>query len=180
MSQVPPPPSPALPQPKAITEFLLYRIYRLLSVGGGMTLRICEGEFGVTRREWHVLAVVAVNGLVTSTQLALHTNLDRPAASKAITSLVRKKLLSRTARPGDARYSELSLTLQGSDLYQRMFPRLSAVSMRLLEPLTQTEVAQLDSFLERMQQHANLITAEGDLPATHRRGKSMGRSSPRR
>ena len=48
-----------LAQPAALDDLLLYRLSRLLSVGGSMVIRLCEGRFGITRREWRVIARLA-------------------------------------------------------------------------------------------------------------------------
>ena len=57
-------PLPArLASPGSLDDLLLYRINRLLSVAGSMVIRLCEGRFGITRREWRVLALLAQEGL---------------------------------------------------------------------------------------------------------------------
>ncbi len=47
-----------LAQPAAPDDLLLYRLSRLLGVGGIPVIRLCEGRFGTTRREWRVLALL--------------------------------------------------------------------------------------------------------------------------
>jgi len=58
---------------------LLYRMSRLLAVGGSMVIRLCEGRFGITRREWRLVATLAGRGELSSSQLA-----DREQARHAI------------------------------------------------------------------------------------------------
>ena len=45
--------------PQGIDDMLLYRLGRVLGTAGSLITRICEGEFGITRREWRVLANLA-------------------------------------------------------------------------------------------------------------------------
>ena len=59
-----------LASPGALDDLLLYRINRLLGVAGSMVIRLCEGRFGITRREWRVLAALAHEASLLSSQLA--------------------------------------------------------------------------------------------------------------
>ena len=51
-------PSPRLSAPQGLDDLLLYRLSRLLGVAGAPVIRLCEGQFGITRREWRVLALL--------------------------------------------------------------------------------------------------------------------------
>ncbi len=51
-------PPPWLAAYRAVDDLPLQRISRLLATGGGMVTRLCEGCFGITRRE----AVLTVTG----------------------------------------------------------------------------------------------------------------------
>jgi DNA-binding MarR family transcriptional regulator len=170
-------PDERLSQPRAITDLLLYRFHRVLGVGGGLVTRLCEGEFGVTRRQWRVLAMVAVHGPVSSSELARRSNLDRPTTSKAIGELVAKGLIQRPQRPGDARFAELALTDCGRQLYDRMFPAVRGVSLELLAPLSDAEVVLLDSMLERIQAHGDALASHSTLPPADRRGGGSRRGA---
>ena len=92
---------PRLAQPETLDDLLLYRLSRLQAAAGGVVVRYCEGQFGITRREWRVLAVLAACGPMGSSALAEQAHLDRPRTSKAVTALAGKKLISRTSRAGD-------------------------------------------------------------------------------
>jgi hypothetical protein len=48
-----------LGRPETLDDLLLYRMARLPSVAGSMVIRLCEGRFGITRREWRLLGVLA-------------------------------------------------------------------------------------------------------------------------
>ena len=95
---------------RPLDDLLLYRLSRLLAVAGSMVIRLCEGRFGITRREWRLIAVLASRGELGSSQLAEHAQLDRARTSKTIGSLVEKRLVSRVARAGDRRQVLLGLT----------------------------------------------------------------------
>lgn len=173
-----PSPSPALPrlaQPEILDDLLLYRLSRLQAAAGGVVLRYCEGQFGITRREWRILAVLAARGPLGSSGLAEQAHLDRPRTSKAVTALVGKKLISRSSRAGDARHIQLALTPAGIALHSALFPLVSQINREVLAALTPREMALLGEMLERLQQRADGLAGQNGLPLADRRHGSSAR-----
>lgn len=166
-----------LGHPTALDDLLLYRLSRLLGTAGSMVTRLCEGRFGITRREWRVLALLAQDEGLLSSQLAERAQLDRARTSKAITSLVAKKLLQRETRPGDRRQATLALTEDGRALYAALFPLVVEINQDLLAVLPVREVSQLDQDLVTLQQRADdMVVAHAELPkADRRRGGRLRR-----
>ena len=166
-------PTPRLLSPAAIDDLLLYRLSRLVAVGGSVVVRLCEGVYGITRREWRVLALLARDEGLLSSQLADRAQLDRARTSRAITSLVAKKLAARQVGPGDRRQARIVLTAAGRALYQEMFPRVLEINRELLDALQPAKAAALDQVLDRLQARADAILARGGLPkADRRRGRA--------
>ena len=166
-------PTPRLLSPAAIDDLLLYRLSRLVAVGGSVVVRLCEGVYGITRREWRVLALLARDEGLLSSQLAERAQLDRARTSRAITSLVAKKLAARQVGPGDRRQARIVLTAAGRALYQEMFPRVLEINRELLDALQPAKAAALDQVLDRLQARADAILARGGLPkADRRRGRA--------
>ena len=71
------PASSRLSQPLHYSDALLFRINRLRAVGGGLVLRYCEGQFGVTRREWVMIALLAVVAGCSVEQLPVASSTDK-------------------------------------------------------------------------------------------------------
>lgn len=168
-----------LNQPQSIEDLLLYRLSCLLADAGGIVIRYCEGQFGITRREWRLLALLGAQGApreMSSSELAQLAHLDRPRASRTITALVDKKLVSRVARPDDARQVTLALTAAGESLYGEIFPLTKQVNLELLDALEGKEVAQLGDMLGRLEQRSRQMAARGGLPLADRRRGGSGRS----
>lgn len=165
-----------LAQPGSLDDVLLYRLSRLLATAGSMVIRLCEGSFGITRREWRIIALLAQDEGLLSSQLADRAQLDRARTSKAITSLGRKKLLRRQVRPGDRRQAVLALTESGRALYEQLFPLVLEINRDLLASLAATDVACLDSALDALQRQAEAMAANAQLPkADRRRGGGLRR-----
>ncbi|HSV35926.1 MAG TPA: MarR family transcriptional regulator [Ramlibacter sp.] len=158
-------PGPAGP----LDDLLLYRLNRLLATAGSMVIRLCEGSFGITRREWRVIALLAQNDGLLSSQLAQGVQLDRARTSKAITSLVGKKLVHRQTGPGDQRQTTVAITDAGRALYDGLYPMVLQINRELLACLPAASAATLDTALDALQQRAEELVAKADLPKADRR-----------
>lgn len=160
---------PSLRQPAALDDLLLYRLSRLLSVGGSMVIRLCEGQFGITRREWRVIALLAQESELLSSQLAERIQLDRARTSRAVTSLVTKRLVRRQTGVADRRQARLALTERGRALHAALFPMVADINRGLLSPLAAEEARRLQDMLERLQQQAERMVQTTPLPKADRR-----------
>jgi DNA-binding MarR family transcriptional regulator len=160
---------PALRDPAGLDDLLLYRLSRLLAVGGSMVIRLCEGRFGITRREWRVIARLAQVQELLSSELAASIQLDRARTSRAVTSLVVKKLVRRQAGTADRRHARLALTDKGRTLYQALFPLVCDINRGLLAPLSAQEARALEAMLVRLQSRADAMVDAAELPKADRR-----------
>jgi DNA-binding MarR family transcriptional regulator len=154
--------------PRALDDLLLYRLTRLLAVAGGMVIRLCEGRFGITRREWRMLATLASHGELGSSQLAEQAQLDRARTSKAVGSLVAKQLITRAHLTGDRRQVVLRLTDRGQALYDELYPVVKQINADLLAVLDEADAVQLDQTLGRLQARAERMAGEAVLPKADR------------
>jgi DNA-binding MarR family transcriptional regulator len=170
-----PAPASSLQVPLVLSDLLLYRLSRLQATAGGIALRYCEGQFGITRREWRILALLAAVGPQGSSDLAEHASLDRSRTSKAVTSLVGKKLLLRTTKKGDARQVNICLSPEGVALHAELFPLISQLNQSVLAALQPAEVSLLSDMLERLQGSADRLANQTALPQANRRGGGTAR-----
>lgn len=158
----------------SLDDLLLYRLRLLADEAGALVVRVCEGRHGITRREWRVLGLLhGYEGLPPSA-LAERVQLDRARTSRAISSLVAKKLIARRASPADRRGATLSLTPAGHRVYEALMPEVQEINRRILGVLSPQEMQQLDAWLSRLQGSAQVLAAEMTpvLPKTYRlRGK---------
>ena len=162
-------PGQRLTEPVVAHDLLMYRINRLLAVAGSLVVRLCEGGYGITRREWGLLMMLAQQPGTPPAELALRLGLDRSRTSRAITSLLSKKLITRDAMPGDRRQAVLSLTAAGSAVYDSLFPQVKALNQELLAGLDAQAVQALDHALADMHQRAEaLVATRTDVPRTYR------------
>ena len=149
-----PPAAPGhrLAHPQAANDLLMYRLNRLIAVA-----------------EWGLLMMLAQHPDMPPAELAQRLGLDRARTSRAITSLLTKKLITRDAMPGDRRQARLSLTTAGQAVHDELFPQVKALNQELLAGLGAEAVAGLDQALADMQRRAEaLVATRTDVPRTYR------------
>lgn len=158
-----------LRHPKVLGDLLIYRLGRLYATAGAMTLRVCEGEFGIPRREWRLLAVLGEGGALQPSDLADRAELDRARTSRALASLQARGLVERRVVTGDRRLALVFLTDEGRALHARILPRVAAINGALLTQLTDADVAALGGLLNALQQQATQLLAASTWPKADRR-----------
>jgi DNA-binding MarR family transcriptional regulator len=162
-----------LQDPRSIDDLLLYRLSLLLAAGGAPVIRLCEGSLGITWREWRVIASLRPGVSMRSSELAKHTQLDRPRTSKCITSLLAKGLIDRQNEPGDHRKAKVCLTEKGGGIYESFFPVVVQLNARLLQDLSPEELAVLDKAISNVQKQAEVMQGEDGLPKANRRRRGQ-------
>lgn len=155
---------------QSIDELLLFRLSLLSAQAGALVVRLCEGRFGITRREWRVLGLLYGKDGMAPSALADLVQLDRARTSRAIGSLVKKRLIVRETNPADRRGAHVSLTLSGKQLYQDLMPQVQDINRRILSVLTQEDMQQLDAWIQKLHDSAQLLNNEllPSLPKTYR------------
>lgn len=161
----------ARPPPSAIEDLVLYRMSKIVSLGGGLVTRLCEGQFGITRREWAVLGILATRDSMQLAELARRTELDDARLSRAVSSLVAKKLAVKTQRAG--RQFDVALSDQGRRLHGEIFPLARDINRRILEGLDEQTMDSLDKALSGVHERAEKLARTMELPKASRR---LGRS----
>lgn len=153
---------------------LLFRINRFFGAAGGVAMRMCETRFGLTRREWGVMATVAMNEGLLSSELAEKALLDRARTSRALSGLEEKGWVQRRPVPGDRRRIAIHLSDEGRRMYERILPAMAQIHLDLVAVLSDAELEQFDALLARLQAHAmtlEQLPRYSDLPRVERSRK---------
>jgi DNA-binding MarR family transcriptional regulator len=149
-------------------ELFLYRLTRLQAVAVAPVGRLCQARYGVSRREWRLIVVLARHGPVLSSELADLAQLDHARTSRIVTTLVDLKLAAREVIPSDRRQARVSLTDKGRALYDEFLPVVVELNRQLLQALEPGEIAQLDGLMDRLAERAKANLAALDLPKQRR------------
>lgn len=154
---------PRLSAPASLDDMLLARLAMLIGSAGSLVKRLCEAQFGITRREWGVLARVAQGDGPTSSELALQMHTDRARTSRAISSLVAKKLIARARH---RQRKALVLTDTGRALYEGILPHTRSIHHELLGALDgPADVQRLAEMIGALQAQADRMVARRQVDA---------------
>lgn len=166
-----------LSRPRNLDDLLNYRLMRLFALSGAPVVRLCEGRYGISRREWRIVALLAAHGPLSPSALAERGDLDRARTSRAIGSLAGKKLVQRVPQPGDARRAVVALSAAGQALYDELFPQVAAINREVLAALEPPLVDALDEALRRLTAQAGTVNGAHalDVQADRHRGGSRRR-----
>ncbi|MGL4232281.1 MAG: MarR family winged helix-turn-helix transcriptional regulator [Casimicrobium sp.] len=162
-------PASSLFAPSGLPDLVLYRVSQMLAVAGAPITRLCEGRFGITRREWRLIALLAKVDCMSSSELAEVAQLDRARTSRSLTALETKKLVKRHTIAGDARRVSVQLTASGQALFAALWPLAVRHHRLLLESLSEKQIATLDQVLTTLRARADELFASYDLPLADRR-----------
>ena len=143
--------------PATVDDLLNYRLNCLLARSGALVTRICEGRYGITRREWRLICILADHGAMSPSRLAELSHLERPRVSRHLSDLVTKKLIARVIDPDDGRRARVDITARGLALHAEFFPQSVQLNNLVLSTLSPSELAEFDKALTK------LTSAAGDL-----------------
>jgi len=165
----------SLAQPSNITELLGYRLHAIVAKISSVVIRICEGRYGISRREWHIMGLLDARGPQTPSRLADSCHLDRPRISRAISALVAKGLVARLPMENDHKRALLSLTPAGRELQRRVFEEVASVNAALIDDLDDEQLRQLHRLLVLLGARADVIKREtaGNVRADRWRGRGQ-------
>lgn len=164
--------------PTRLEELMLYRLTGVVRTCSTVFVRLFEGELGFTRREWHVLAIVVQEGHAMPSEIAAATWLDRPRVSRALNALEARGLLTRTPDAGHQRSVRVQATPAGQALYERALTRAAELNRRIVSALSETEQAQLDHLLRRLQEEAEQVRHAEPIAARAHRHAGGTRHGP--
>lgn len=164
----------SLTAPETVEDLLNYRLARLLSATSTPGIRLLEGRFGVTRRQWGLMGLLAAHGPMSPSDLSRLSHLEPSKVSLPITELVSRGLVHRETLVGDRRRAVVRLTESGQHLYRSAFPLLAELSRAMLGALSPDEVNALDCIMRKLGDSAEQWSSQQPVAekADRRRGGS--------
>lgn len=138
-----------------LEHFLPYKLMQVAERVGAELAVFYRKEFGITRPEWRLMAVLGDGRSLIARELADITCMDKVKVSRALQGLEDKKLIKRKPNPRDQRAARILLTPEGKALHKRMVPRVLEWEARLAEGLTGGDtkplLASLNQLLTRLE-----------------------------
>ena len=107
-------------QPLKLSAFLPYRLSVLSNtVSRGIAERY-ERDFGLSVRQWRVMAVLGEQQGLGAGAIAARTAMDKVAVSRAVADLIDMGFVWRRASQTDGRLSHLFLSESGKEVYAKV------------------------------------------------------------
>ncbi|MES1158647.1 MAG: MarR family transcriptional regulator [Terricaulis silvestris] len=140
-----------------LEKFLPYRLSILANrVSRAIAARYADA-FDLTIPEWRVIAVLGRRPGLSAKEIAEATDMDKVAISRAVARLIRKRRVSATSDPNDARRQKLALTAAGAAVHAQIAPVALECERRLLAALDARDKAALDGLLDRLLEAATQL-----------------------
>ena len=167
-------PHPNFKDPQSIFDLFNFVVFEFLSLSGSVVTRICEGDMGITREEWQFVAMLAKLGEMSPSDLASRTTVDRSQASKTLRTLMTKGLVDRHKVKGDGRRAIVRLTLEGTALYEKFFPKVLQLHNEILQDLSDEQRDELAKLMSAL--HLRAKAATESFKPEHSSARSKGGS----
>lgn len=134
-----------------LAQFLPYRLSVLSNTISQSIAADYEKRFDLSVTQWRVMAVLGQEGDISAREVAARTAMDKVAVSRAVSSLLERKLLLRKIAPTDKRESRLHLSAAGRRIHDQIIPLAMEHERRLLAQLTPEEQQSLSRILDTLQ-----------------------------
>lgn len=164
-----------LRDPRTPDELLNYRLLRLFALAGAPVVRLCEGRYGITRREFRLLALIVDGGPLSPSKLSELAHLDATRSSRVVAALLKKQLVQREVQGRDRRFALIAATQKGRELHAELFPQIAEINRRMVSVLDARQVAALDEILSVLTPHAEALNASIVLDVRAERGRGRER-----
>ena len=139
-------------------RFTPFRLNRLSAeVSAALSVEYRE-RYGLDIPEWRVLATLGFRGNACTAQYISHcTRTHKSTISRAVTALIRRKIIERVENKNDRREFALQLTARGRALYAELIPRLLGKEQQILSCLSAQERKAFAAALGKIEQNLGLV-----------------------
>ena len=140
---------------------ITHRLHTLSKLTDRMSQSAYETDAGIPFSEGRCLAAIGAFSPLSVNDLALRANLNKGQASRAAQSLVDQALVLKEASATDGRGVVLTLTADGTRVWQRLMLVIQRRNAEIVACLDATEVQQFSELLDRLVAHAR--SPAGDI-----------------
>jgi DNA-binding MarR family transcriptional regulator len=141
-----------------LDRFMPYRLSVLTNRMSSAIARHYSDRFGLTIPQWRVIAVLGQTPGLSAREVALRTAMDKVQVSRAVSSLLSAKRLTRTAHANDGRVAHLALSPKGRAIYDQVVPLALSLEERFLSVLTAKERENLDALVSKLSAGPAVLT----------------------
>ena len=119
-----------------------------------------RNHYGIDVPEWRIIATLGFRQTPCSAQfISQCTRTHKSTISRAVTSLLRRKLIERVENRDDRREFDLRLSRKGRALYQELIPRLLRKELKIMSCLSAQERNEFSLLLGKIEKNLDLVQA---------------------
>ena len=145
-------PSPS--QALELENFLPYRLSILAQIVSESLHDLYAEPFGLSVTQWRVMAALGRFAPLTASDVGQRIVMDKVAVSRAVTALLKRRLVERATDRDDRRRATLRLSARGQALHARIVPVALQYERSLHEALSPEEKRTFDALSDRLYAHA--------------------------
>lgn len=127
-----------------------YRIGYLFNHFSGPVYAWTGADLGIQRPEFATLFCISHLPAPTATDVVELTGIPKNSVSRAVSRLLARGLIRRTADDNDGRRSFIAMTAAGRKLYNQILPRFRDRQQRMISVLSAAERAEFDRLLDKL------------------------------
>jgi DNA-binding MarR family transcriptional regulator len=131
-------------------QFIPYLIYRITGQLN-RNLRKKLRRSGINIARWRVLAVLRDHGRLNIGQIAEETLIEQPTVSRIVNQLEKENFAVRESAGIDMRFVQVSLTPQGHEAFNEIYPIAVKHQQQALMDFEPEEIDSLMGYLRRIQ-----------------------------
>lgn len=149
-------------------QFTPFRINRLAAEISAALSSEYRDRYGIDIPEWRVLATLGFRQKPCTAQYVVDcTRTHKSTISRAVTNLLRQRIVERVENEQDRREFALQLTAKGTALYEEMIPRMLRREQDILSCLSARDRKSLDAMLGKLERSLDLV--QGKIPQASRK-----------
>jgi DNA-binding MarR family transcriptional regulator len=157
------------PRPDArldLLRFVPFRLNRLAAEVSSALSAEYQARYGLDIPEWRVLATLGFRREPCSAQyISYCTRTHKSTISRAVTALLRRRLVERVENADDRREYQLRMTRKGKALYEELIPRLLRKEQDILACLSAQERKDFARLLGKIEQSLDLVQTSAEADA---------------
>lgn len=133
-----------------LENFLPYQVILLADRVSRQSAAIVKRFRDMNLSQWRVLAAVAEAQGRTANEVVAVTPMDKGLVSRAVKSLIERRLVERRASDSDGRVGHLYLTRRGARTYREIARDIREMEGRMLAALAPGDEAKLQRSIDRL------------------------------
>jgi DNA-binding MarR family transcriptional regulator len=146
-----------------LLKFMPFRLSRLAAEVSAALAEEYSDRYGIDVPEWRVIATLGFRQSPCSAQfISQCTRTHKSTISRAVTSLLRRKVLERVENKQDRREFNLRLSQKGRALYEQLIPQLLSKELTIMSCLSARERKDFAQMLGKIEESLDLVQTGKD------------------